>query len=154
MLTSDRNRVALNLFGLKVSISKSKIWDDQPGPYGLHDLIREYAEIPYWFPGVVAQHGWSPGDEADANDVYNAKRLMLCLSRRARANFSRKSDVRCEISGAPFVHYRRYKNIERAPEANGTVAFPAHSVPGLYADFDHDPLSSPARPAKEKPICA
>jgi len=137
MLTSDCNRIILNLFGLKVSISKSKIWDDRPGPYGLHDLIREYAGVRHWLAGVVAQHGWSPVDEAGANDIRNAKRLMLCLSRRARDNFSQKSAVRCEIAGAPFVHYRRYKQIEIAPDAKGTVAFPAHSVPGLYAEFDH-----------------
>lgn len=148
------NAVIVNFFGLKISLATAKFWDSTPGPYGYYDLLKEYAGSEYWFSGITVQHGWAPADIPDANDVLNAKSLMLCQSRRDRDNFIKKSPVRCEIAGAPFVHYRRRHAIEIAPDAKGTVAFPAHSVPGLYAEFDLDRYCDEllALPEKFQPV--
>lgn len=149
-VTSDPNRVTLNLLGLKISLAKAKLWDNLPGPYNLHALLKEYGRIRYWFPGIVVQHGWTPRDDASPNDVHNATRLMLCLSKRYQKQFQAKSSVRCEIAGSPFAHYRRLHNIEIAPDAKGTIAFPAHSTPGLYAEFDHGKYCAELRALPEK----
>jgi tetratricopeptide (TPR) repeat protein len=63
---------------------------------------------------------------------------MLVLNRRRLQAWNEKSNIPAAILGAPFVHYRKLRQIEKDIDANGTVAFPAHSTDLMDAVFDID----------------
>lgn len=153
-ITKTDNTVILNIFRCKISISKSKFWEFGSGPYNYYDILKEYAGLRFWFKGIKVQHGWTPADIADINDVQTAKLLMLCMSARDKRNFEALSKVRCEIAGSPFVHYRRRHSIKQPLDARGTVAFPSHSIQDLKAVFDIEKYCETlnALPAEFHPI--
>jgi len=107
--------------------------------YGLYAIIREYASCPSTLPLLCRyEHGWNPLPKANPYDVLTDKPLMLVWSRRRLQEWNEESSIPAAISGAPFVHYRKLRQIEKDITANGTVAFPAHSTPLIDAVFDID----------------
>jgi hypothetical protein len=106
------------------------------GPYGLHDLIKLHTKLPFFIDAINVQHGWTPLDNVLKSDLENTKGIMLCWNKRYKEQWVKNSNIPCEIIGAPFVHYKRFKNIKISKNAEGTLAFPAHSIKELQADFD------------------
>lgn len=107
--------------------------------YGFNAIIREYASYPTKLPLVCRyQHGWTVLTEANPYEVLTDKPLMLVLSRRRLRAWNEKSSIPAAILGAPFVHYRKLRQIEKDIDANGTVAFPSHSTELIDAVFDID----------------
>jgi hypothetical protein len=97
--------------------------------YGLYAIIRDYAGCPPTLPlWCRFEHGWNPLPEPNAYDAMTDQPLMLVWSRRRLREWQAKSRIPAVVIGAPFVHYRKSRKIERDPEASGTVAFPAHST--------------------------
>ena len=107
--------------------------------YGFNAIIREYASYPSTLPLFCRyEHGWNYLTESDAYDLLTDKPLMLVWSRRRLQAWNEKSSIPAAIVGAPFIHYRKLKQIEKDSAANGTVAFPAHATPLIDAVFDID----------------
>lgn len=107
--------------------------------YGLHAIIREYISCPPSLPLYCRyQHGWDPIPEADPYDALTDKPLMLVWSKRRLEIWNAQSSIPAAIVGAPFVHYRKLRNLEKDINARGTIAFPAHSQPTIDAVFDID----------------
>lgn len=115
-----------------------------PKQYGITEmysqgcLIREYAGFPCWLPlCVCADHG--AGDphvlksEKD-NDAY----AMLAFSKAKKHFYDEECSKPCYHIPHPFVWYRRKHNIKRRNDANGTIAFPAHSSADVDCRFDID----------------
>jgi|GEM_PF-3947701 len=138
-IQKDATYLRLNIFGLKIKFSnRVRVEYADGGPYGMYDLLKQHANVPYCVNTVLAQHGWMPGDGTDDIRIEKGKRLMLNWSRRCRNMWVKKSKVPCLVAGSPFVHYRRDNNITISPEAKGTVAFPAHSVAVARPSFGID----------------
>jgi len=107
--------------------------------YGLYAIIRDYAGCPPTLPlWCRFEHGWNPLPEPNAYDAMTDQPLMLVWSRRRLREWQAKSRIPAVVIGAPFVHYRKSRKIERDPEASGTVAFPAHSTRLIDSVFDID----------------
>lgn len=70
---------------------------------------------------------------------------------KAWANESKKPAF---VLGAPFVHYRRLKNLEKASDAMGTIVFPAHSTPNNSSVYDINSYCAKLNslPEKFKPL--
>jgi hypothetical protein len=112
------------------------IWNSM---YGLDAIIREYAGLPPALPLLCQyQHGWTPLSEANPYEVLTDKPLMLVFSKRRLQAWNEASSIPAAIMGTPFVHYRKLKKIEKDIDANGTVAFPAHSTRLIDTVFDMD----------------
>jgi hypothetical protein len=107
--------------------------------YGYNAIIREYASYPLNLPLLFdGDHGWSPLTEPSDHDLLSDKPLMLVLNRRRLQAWNEKSSIPAAILGAPFVHYRKLRQIEKDIAADGTVAFPAHATELMDAVFDID----------------
>ncbi|MDR3602237.1 MAG: hypothetical protein P4L49_17420 [Desulfosporosinus sp.] len=107
--------------------------------YGLYAIIREYASCPSTLPlRCRYEHGWNPKSKADPYDLLTDEPQMLVWSRRRLQEWNEESNIPAAIIGAPFVHYRKLRQIEKDIAANGTVAFPAHSTSLVDSVFDID----------------
>ena len=107
--------------------------------YGNNRIIR----LLTGFPDELAlpcryEHGHIPGNSKPGNDLKTRKRVMLVFNQRRLDIWKQYSKKKAYILGSPFVHYRRLKQIERAPDAAGTVVFPLHSTLKEMSDFDRD----------------
>lgn len=107
--------------------------------YGLHAIIREYAGCPPSIPLYCRyEHGWDPLPRPDPYDAMTDKPLMLVWSKRRLELWNKECSIPAAVVGAPFVHYRKSRNIEQDIGARGTVAFPAHSTSTIDAVFNVD----------------
>lgn len=107
--------------------------------YGLHAIIKEYADCPPSLPLYCRyEHGWDPMPRSDPYDAMTDKPLMLVWSKRRLELWNKVSSIPAAVVGAPFVHYRKSRNIEKDIAAKGTVAFPAHSTSLIDAVFNID----------------
>ncbi|TGE33017.1 tetratricopeptide repeat protein [Desulfosporosinus sp. Sb-LF] len=107
--------------------------------YGLYAIISEYVSGPSKLPLLCRyEHGWNPLPEPNPYDLRTDQPLMLVWSKRRLQEWNEVSSIPAAIMGAPFVHYRKLRQIEKDIAANGTVAFPAHSTPLIDAVFDID----------------
>ena len=107
--------------------------------YGLDAIIREYATCPSMLPLQFCryEHGWVPLTDSPWHALTD-KPLMLVFSKRRLQAWKGKSSIPAAIMGAPFIHYRKLRHIEKDIDAKGTVAFPAHSTVLIDAEFDID----------------
>lgn len=110
--------------------------NDSSGAYGQTYILKRYLELSSIPSGVVIQHGWTPLNNVLKSDLFSSTHLMLSWSKRYQQEWVKQSNVPCEVLGAPFVHYRRMNKTERLKNANGTLAFPAHSTKEIEAKFD------------------
>jgi hypothetical protein len=107
--------------------------------YGFNAIISEYAGCPLMLTlSCRYQHGWTPLTAANPYDLLTDKPLMLVFSKRRLQAWNEASNIPAAIMGAPFVHYRRLRQIEKDIDANGTVVFPSHSTELIDAVFDID----------------
>ncbi|OIQ49241.1 hypothetical protein BerOc1_01165 [Pseudodesulfovibrio hydrargyri] len=153
-LARENGAITISIFGINIKFTNHLgIEHNDAGPYAIWDLVKSHAEVPFFTKGINVQHGWFPF-KIYPGDIERSKSLMLVWNKRYKDNWHNFSDVPCEIVGAPFVHYRRDNNITIAPEAQGTVAFPAHSCDSIKAEYNIsqycDELSS--LPSELKPI--
>lgn len=107
--------------------------------YGTAKLLRKYARYPFWLPFPFnVQHGWYARTEPRPSDLRRNTPLMLVYTQRHKDAWDEVSDIPCAVCGAPFVHYRRMKNIRQSDDATGTIAFPEHSGTTVLAQFDRE----------------
>jgi len=95
--------------------------------YGMGYWLKEYLDVPKFLPLFVhMDHGVPIQDEPLKSD--SATKLPLFFVRRSRKDkFEERYGKKSFVVGSSFVHYRRLRQVERDPEAKGTVAFPTHS---------------------------
>ncbi|MBO4294989.1 MAG: hypothetical protein J5896_06065 [Alphaproteobacteria bacterium] len=128
------------------------------GAYGIKAIFREYVGRDFKGKLVEIQHGWTPLETALVSDLEKANekdcRAMLAWNKRYKDDWDKKSKVPCYVTGAPFVLYRRMKGIEQNKDAKGTIAYPAHSIQNMKANFDIDEYCNKlkALPAEFHPI--
>lgn len=123
--------------------------------YGFTNILKEYSGYPSWLPMPCHyEHGWTPLSEANGSDLRATNTLMLVFSKRRYDAWKEKSTVPVVIMGAPFVHYRRRRNITKSEDAKGTVAFPSHSTEVIDAVFDIDEYCNQLKqlPSEFQPI--
>ena len=109
----------------------------EPLAYGFNKIIKAYTGFPWYLPlPAQLEHGWTNRNHPLPTDLKSAKPLMLVFSARRKFEWKKKSETPVEVMGAPFLHYRRYKNISIDSSAKGTVVFPAHSTYDLKAEYD------------------
>ncbi len=105
--------------------------------YGYNALIRQYTGYPSWlFLPCHSEHGIMMKGEILESDLQTDKPLMLIGARYSYDLWKERSELPAILSGSPFVHHRRKHQIEQSGDASGSVAFPAHTVPGIKAHFD------------------
>ncbi|MDP4128162.1 MAG: hypothetical protein Q8912_14660 [Bacillota bacterium] len=109
--------------------------------YGLYEIINQYVGSSSESPLLSLcryEHGWDPTPVPDPFDYQCNPPLMLVWSKRRLEQWNKASNIPSAIMGAPFVHYRKLRQIEKDTTARGTVAFPAHSTRLIDAVFDID----------------
>jgi len=111
---------------------------ETPGHYGQNKLLKLYLNIKSLPEGVIIQHGWAAMDGVCNTDLNKCKHLMLAWNGRYKKEWDLKSNLPCQIIGSPYVHYRRLAKIEQSEKAKGTLAFPAHSIKQIEANYDLD----------------
>lgn len=135
----DGETIRLNLLGVRIKLVRDlRLEAKNGGPYGLHDIVKLHAGLPFCPASVHVQHGWYPDADVPFTDLHSSSSLMLCWNKRFKQNWERKSRTPCLIMGAPFVQYRRAAGIEQAPDARGTIAYPAHAMRQIKPAFDLD----------------
>ncbi|WP_347488246.1 tetratricopeptide repeat protein [Desulfoscipio sp. XC116] len=123
--------------------------------YGLYEIIREYANCTSTLPLLCRyEHGWDPIPKPNPYDARTDQPLMLVWSRRRLNIWNEKSSIPAAIVGAPFVHYRKSRKIEKDTASRGTVAFPAHTTRQIDSVFDIDKYCEQLRnlPSEFQPV--
>ena len=106
--------------------------------YGHDKILRAYMRLPKPFPlNVQIQHGWY-GTYIPDLETADQSGVMLVWSKRIADAWKKKTDKEVVVCGAPFVMYRQMHGITKAPNASGTVVFPAHSTQSFAAKYDVD----------------
>jgi len=115
---------------------------DEDRKYSLNRIIRLMAGFPDDKPLPCRyEHGHTPFDDRPVNDLRSKKRVMLVFSKRRLNTWKRYTKKKAYIIGSPFVQYRRLKNIQKAEDAKGTIAFPMHSTLKDKSVFDRQEYS-------------
>ncbi len=105
--------------------------------YGFNIILKQYAKFPRFLPlPCHFEHGWTAFPNALVTDLETQKPLMLVFSKRRKQAWQSTSSVPVAIIGSPFSHYKDFKKISKKSDAKGTVVFPSHSTPELYAEYD------------------
>lgn len=106
--------------------------------YGLHRPLKEWAGLPPDMPIAMEMHHFVEM-RIEAAPTYVASRNPIIV---ARPDFKRFYEERygkpAVAAGTPYVHYRRLRGITSHPDAQGTIAFPAHSTHHIRTSFDVD----------------
>lgn len=100
--------------------------------YGFGKQIRAYGYFPKWLPlCVYTDH--SPGDRdvCYAHELASSAPVQLYHSPNRVGRWKALSKKPCYCFYSPSVFYRKTKGIEKAIDAKGTLAFPAHTTPSI-----------------------
>ena len=152
----SKGYVTYSLFGIPVwrknTLTKKIV---NKGSYGLLSILEERIGAKIDHKAVLIQHGWTPlgsPPQSDLNSRNNS--FMLLWSKRMQDAWKKASNTPSAIAGCPFVHYRRSKDIKQASDAQGTLVYPGHSVPGICPEFDIDRYCEQLKslPAKFQPV--
>lgn len=123
--------------------------------YGIGVYLRKFGYYPRNWPlNIWSPHGISMNDGPSVDDLLNDAPIILYFSRSQVSKFTRLSSKRCYCVMSPYVFYRRLKRINKDANANGTVAFLAHSTPYIddRMDFNKYALELLQLPSKFHPI--
>ena len=100
--------------------------------YGFGKYIREYGYYPFFLPlCVYTDHGPGGIDEPAKHELESPAPTQLYHSPQAVKNWHRFTAKPCYCLYSPFVYYRKSRGIERALDAGGTLAFPAHTTQSI-----------------------
>ena len=109
-------------------IAKASYWTAEIYSFGKH--LRQYGFYPKWLPlCVYTDHAPGTFGEPFKHELESTAPAQLYHSPIRVEQWRLVSDKPCHCYYSPFVHYRRKNRIERADDAKGTIAFPAHGTP-------------------------
>lgn len=107
--------------------------------YNIYAPVYNYAEFNNRLSmPLFGEHGVYMFDYIETTDLKQKPKFVLVFSERRRKAWETQSKIPAAVFGAPFVRYRHMEKIAQSPEAKGTIAFPAHSVPLDCLDFEFD----------------
>lgn len=120
-------------FDLDAALARILEFDAQPVPpepewYGVGRLLKDWLGVPQPVPLLLmVYHGIKWLDTPVP--MYQTAPVPVFTQTAAQAEILRTRYNRVAFNaGYPMVHWRRLKGITRAPDAVGTLAFPAHST--------------------------
>lgn len=106
--------------------------------YNISGILKYLTGYPNWlYLPFNIHHGWYTSVLPRERDL-NPKTypLMLVWNKRQKEIWKKYSNISVECIGAPFIHYRRKKNILPSANAKGTIVFPAHSSKNTTIEYD------------------
>ena len=106
----------------------NKLFGKEVETFGLSSIVRLYCGYPSWLPMPFnVYHGWYIEVPRPA-DLRHRSSLLLVYNKRHAEEWRACTDKPVAIFGAPFIHYRRLKNIQRRADAAGTIVYPGHDA--------------------------
>lgn len=123
-------RTTVRLFGHTVF----RFGEKRRGIYDMKSILENYTGVKTKVKRYEIQHGWM--FEVSKYDLEKDIEFMLVWNKKMKTDWETKSKVPCHIITAPFVTYRRMNNINKNPEAKGTIAYPIHATAASKPDFD------------------
>jgi hypothetical protein len=100
--------------------------------YSFGKYIREYGRFPLSLPlCIYTDHGPGRVDYPFKHELESTAPCQFYHSPSSVHAWKRVSLKPCYVLFSPFVYYRRKYRIEKAANAVGTIAFPAHSTPSI-----------------------
>ena len=114
----------------KLIPSPSWSWSGEVYGFGRH--IRKYGWFPKWLPlCIYTDH--SPGDRdiSYAHELESPSPVQFYHFPSRVKRWKEISKKPCYCLYSPFVFHRKRNGIERLTDANGTIAFPAHTTTDL-----------------------
>lgn len=107
--------------------------------YGIDEIVKCWCKYPKWLPfRFEIHHGWYIVDKPSKVDIESLSPVLLMFNRRQKETWEKNYKKPAVVIGAPYIHYRRCKNIKQSPDASGTIAFPQHSAAHYDVIFDID----------------
>lgn len=134
-------------------ISPSQFWTAEIYSFGKY--IREFGYFPYFLPlCIYTDHGAGSVDYPYEHELKSDASCQFYHSPKSVEIWKNVSSKPCYVLYSPFVFYRRKYNIEKAVDARGTIAFPAHTTPVIddYSDVEIYIKQLLALPEKFQPI--
>ena len=114
-----------------------KYWPSEIYSAGRH--YRNYGWYPAFLPiYCYSSHGAYCGTTVYPHEVENDAHAMLCSSPTTTAAHRENNNKPSYCVHSPFVWCRKENQIEKAPDAKGTLAFPAHSTPVVEVQMDYE----------------
>ncbi len=118
---------------------KSYILGSRMNLYGMSEIVSCWCKYPKWLPfRFEMHHGWYILDKPSKFDLESHKPVLLMFNKRQKETWEKDHKKPAVVIGAPFIHYRRCKNIKQSSNAQGTIAFPQHSRARFDVVFDID----------------
>lgn len=105
----------------------------------MDEIVKCWCKYPKWLPfRFEIHHGWYIVDRPSKFDIESLSPVLLMFNKRQKETWEKDHKKPAVVIGAPFVHYRRCKNIKQNPDARGTIVFPQHSASVYDVVFDID----------------
>ncbi len=123
--------------------------------YSFGRYYREETGYPHTLPlYVYSQHGAVYYVNIQPHETENDAEAILLWNADAQREYQKLSDKPCYLVTCPYISHRRRLGIAQAPEARGTLVFPAHSTKENETDYDIDKYIEEmlALPAEFHPI--
>jgi len=108
-------------------VLKSPYWVNES--YSLGYWLKNYGYYPANWPlYTYMDHGMSANDVIYPHELETDAPLIFKFSPRLVKEYKKFSKKPVYTLINPTIHCRKIKNIEKSPDANGTLFFPAHST--------------------------
>ncbi len=124
--------------------------------YGHGKYIREYAFYSEYLPLIAeGDHAGIMGTDIPYKyELESDAPVFFSFSKVKAQNYSKLTGKKSYVIISPAVYYRRKYNINQLPGASGTVAFAAHSIPGIYNEGDVEKYAHQLKvlPEKYQPV--
>jgi FkbM family methyltransferase len=122
--------------------------------YGIGYWLKKYLRIPVFIPlHIFMDHHVPTTDEPYLAQLNST--VPVFVTREAQQSILKnKYLIKSYVMGAPFVYCRWLNQIEQAPNAQGTIAFPSHSTHLIDTVFDWESYADTllTLPAEFQPI--
>ena len=118
-------------------VLKSPYWVNET--YSLGHWLKDYGYYPgHWPLYTYMDHGMSVTDLIYPHELETEAPLIFKFSPRMVKMYKKISKKPVYTLINPTIHYRKTKKIEKSPDANGTLFFPAHSTEVIHDETNWD----------------
>ncbi len=130
-------------FDLDAAVARIKYFETIAHPpeqcwYGLDLALKQWAGLPPAIPVLLTTHHGIELMVEEMPTYIGNKNPIIVAREDYRKLYQEKYGKQAFRAGNSYVLYRRTNNIGLAPDARGTLAFPAHSTHHITAEFDVD----------------
>lgn len=111
-------------------IALSQFWTAEIYSFGKY--IREYGFFPSSWPlCIYTDHGVGRREYPFEHELKSGAPCQFYHSPKSVEVWKKYSTKPCHVLYSPFAFYRRKNKIEKASNASGTIAFPAHTTQAI-----------------------